>query len=323
MRLTRRASLMMPLLAMPAVRPAWGQAWPSRTVRIIVAYPPGGATDIVARKVAEAIAPTLGQPVIVENRPGGSGTIGTGEVVRAQPDGHTLLAMDSSYSMLPYVFARLPWDHARDLLPVTVCNFAPVVLAVKANARWPDLAALLAEARANPTRITYGTGGVGSSLHFAGEDFQHAAGIELYHIPFKGAGEATLGLLSGTVDMVMGSTPSAMANLRAGTIRALAVCGRQRVAALPDVPTFAEAGLPGFQMINWTGLAAPKGTPEASIARLQAAVRDALAAERMQQFFLAQGATTGGMPPEEFGRLIRDEVAQWRGVAERAKLVPQ
>ncbi|GGC47812.1 hypothetical protein GCM10011504_27790 [Siccirubricoccus deserti] len=242
MRLTRRASMMIPFLAMPAVRPARGQGYPSRAVRIVVAYPPGGATDIVARKVAEAIAPTLGQPVIVENRPGGSGTIGTGEVARAQPDGHTLLAMDSSYCMLPYVFARLPWDHAQDLLPVTVCNFAPVVLAVKANARWPDLAALMAEARANPARITYGTGGVGSSLHFAGEDFQHDAGIELYHIPFKGAGEATLGLLSGTVDLVMGSTPSAMANLRAGTIRALAVCGRQRVAALPEVPTFAEAG---------------------------------------------------------------------------------
>jgi tripartite-type tricarboxylate transporter receptor subunit TctC len=323
MRLTRRTSLVLPLLAMPAVTRAQAQGYPSRPVRFIVAYPPGGATDIAARKVAEAIAPALGQPVIVENRPGGSSTIGTGEVVRAQPDGHTLLAMDSSYCMLPYVFARLPWDHAHDLLPVTVFNFAPVVLAVKANARWPDLASLLAEARANPARITYGTGGVGSSLHFAAEDLQHAAGAEFYHIPYKGAGEATLGLLSGTVDLVMGSVPSAMANLQAGTIRALAVCGRQRVAALPNVPTFAEAGVPAFQMVNWTGLAAPKGTPQAHINRLQQVVSEALATERMQQFFLAQGATTGGMPSEEFGKLIRDEVAQWRGVAERAKLVPQ
>ena len=142
-------------------------------------------------------------------------------------------------------------------------------------------------------------------------------------MPFKGAGEATLALLSGTVDMVMASTPSAMANLRAGTIRALAVCGRQRVAALPEVPTFAEAGLPGFEMVNWTGIAAPGGTPEAIVTRLQRVVRDALAAEGMQRFFRDQGATAGGIPPEEFAALIRREVAQWREVATRAALVPQ
>ena len=316
---TRRAALALPFLAAPAR----AQGFPTRPVRIIVAYPPGGATDVVSRKVAAAIAPALGHPVIVENRPGGSGTIGTAEVTRAPPDGHTLLGMDSSYPMLPTVFAKLPWDHARDLLPVTVCNFAPVVLTVRADARWPDLAALLQDAHANPSRITYGSGGVGSSLHFAGEGFQQQAQVELYHVPFKGAGEATLALLSGTVDLAMGSTPSAMANLRAGTIRALAVCGRQRVAALPDVPTFAEAGLPGFEMVNWTGLAAPRGTPEGVVARLLAVVRDALAEEAMRQFFAAQGASTGGMPPAEFAALIRDETALWRLVARRAGLIPQ
>ncbi len=319
-RMTRRATLALPWLAAAAnAEPGY----PARAIRMLVAYPPGGATDIVARKVAEAIAPTLGQPVVVENRPGGSGTIGTAEVARAAPDGYTLLAMDSSYAMLPYVFAKLPWDHARDLLPITVFNFAPVILTVRADARWPNLAAFLAEARAAPEKITYGTGGVGSSLHFAGEWFQAAAGLRLLHVPFKGAGEATLGLLSKTVDAVFASIPSGMANLRAGTIRALAVCGAQPSAALPDVPTFAAAGVAGFEMVNWTALAAPAGTSQAIADRLRTAVREALDSPGLRQFLDAQGATPGGQSPAEFAALLRREIADWQGVASRAGIAPQ
>ncbi len=316
MNTSRRALLALPLLAAPAL--AQG-----RSIRVVVPYPPGGATDVVTRKVAEGIAPILGQPVVVENKAGGSGTIGTADVARAAPDGLTLLGTDNTYAMLPYVFARLPFDHAQDLLPITVSNFAPVVLTVKAASRFTTLATLLAEARANPGRINYGTGGVGSSLHFAAEAFQQAAGVELFHIPFKGAGEATLNLLNGTVDMVMGSIPSAMANLRAGTIRALAVCGTARSAAVPEVPLFQQVGVPGFNMLNWTGLMAPKGTPAATVLRLQQAVAQALAAPGMREFLAGQGATPGGMAPTAFAALMAEEGRLWRSVAEKARITPQ
>jgi tripartite-type tricarboxylate transporter receptor subunit TctC len=319
MRLARRATLALPFLATAAR----AQSWPARPIRIIVSYPPGGATDVVTRKVAELIGPILGTPCVVENKAGGSGTIGTSEVARATPDGYTLLGNDNSYAMLPYVFARLPFDHARDLLPVTVSNFAPVVLTVQASSRFRTLAQLVAEAKAKPGVVNYGTGGVGSSLHFAAEAFQQAAGVELFHIPFKGAGEATLNLLNGTVDMVMGSLPSAMANLKAGTIRALAVCGAERSAAVPEVPLFQQAGVSGFNMVNWTGLAAPKGTPDAVVLRLQQAVVQALATPAMQGFLSAQGATPGGLTPEAFAALIAAETALWRDVAAKAGITPQ
>ncbi len=308
MTLSRRAALTLPWLAAPAVAQP---AWPSRPIRIIVSYPPGGATDVVTRKMAEAIGPILGAPCVVENKAGGSGTIGTAEVARAVPDGHTLLGNDNSYAMLPYVFARLPFDHAQDLLPVTVSNFAPVVLTVKASSRFATLASLLAEAKAQPGRINYGTGGVGSSLHFAAEAFQQAAGVELFHIPFKGAGEATLNLLNGTVDMVMGSIPSAMANLRA------------RARMVPEVPLFQQAGVPGFNMLNWTGLAAPKGTPAEIVARLHQAVVQALATPGMRDFLAGQGATPGGLAPAAFASLIAAETALWRDVAAKAGIHPQ
>ena len=320
MNLSRRAALALPLLASPALAQS---AWPSRTIRIIVSYPPGGATDVVTRKVAEAIAPLLGTQCVVENKAGGSGTIGTAEVARAAPDGYTLLGNDSSFAMLPYVFARLPFDHAQDLLPITVSNFAPVVLTVKASSRFATLADLLAEAKAKPGTVNYGTGGVGSSLHFAAEGFQQAAGVELFHIPFKGAGEATLNLLNGTVDMVMGSIPSAMANLRAGTIRALAVCGTERAAAVPEVPLFQQAGVPGFNILNWTGLAAPKGTPAEIVLRIQRAVVQALATPGMRDFLAGQGATPGGLAPEAVAALIAAETASWRDVAAKAGIRPQ
>ncbi len=322
MPIRRRAALALPFL-MPASLRAQAPAWPSRGIRIIVSYPPGGATDVVTRKVAEAISPLLGVPCVVENKAGGSGTIGTAEVARAAPDGYTLLGNDNSYAMLPYVFARLPFDHARDLVPVTVSNFAPVVLTVKASSRFRTLADLVAEAKAKPGVVNYGTGGVGSSLHFAAEAFQQAAGVELFHIPFKGAGEATLNLLNGTVEMVMGSLPSAMANVKAGTIRALAVCGTERSAAVPDVPLFQQAGVGGFNMVNWVGLAAPRGTPDAVVQRLQQAVVQALAAPAMRDFLAGQGATPGGLAPDAFAALIAAETALWRDVAAKARITPQ
>ena len=298
-------------------------SYPSKTVRIVVAYAPGGAVDTVARKVAQKLTEQLGQQFVVENKPGATGTMGAREVARSEPDGYTLLAIDNTYAMLPYVFTKLPFEHADALVPITISAFAPIMLTVGKDSPFKDLQALIDYARQNPEKLTYGTGGNGSAPHFATEAFQQAAGIKLYHVPYKGAGEAVVGVMSGSVDLVMVSPPSVMGNIRAGQMRSLAISGTQRAAALPDVPTFAEAGLPQYSVLNWSGLAAPKGTPGEFTSRLQAEVAKALAAPDMKEFLESQAAMPGGMPSEAFAQLMKEETERWREVASKADIKKQ
>jgi tripartite-type tricarboxylate transporter receptor subunit TctC len=317
---TRRLLLGAALAAPLAPRSLRAQAWPSRPIRIVVAWAPGGAVDTIARRLAPKLSEALGRPVVVENKSGATGTIGAAEVARAASDGHTLLAMDNTYAMLPHLFRNLPFDHARAFAPVTVSAFSPVMLAVHRDAPWPDLAALIAAARAAPERITYGTGGIGSAPHFATAAFAEAAGIRLLHVPFRGAGEAVTNVLSRQVDLVMVSLGSALGHVQGGALRVLAMSGAQRAAVLPAVPTFREAGLPGFGpngegVVNWSGLAAPAGTPEPVIARLQAEVARALAAEDMRAFLASIASEPGGMSPAAFAALIAEETARWAAVA--------
>ena len=293
-------------------------AYPSRPVRIVVAYPPGGAVDTIARKVAQELSGQMGQQFVVENKAGASGTMGAREVARSEPDGYSLLAIDNSYAMLPYVFAKLPWDHASDLVPITISAFSPIMVVVGEGSRFTDLKGLLDHARQNPETLTYGTGGNGSATHFAAEAFQQAADVKLYHVPYKGAGDAVVGVMSGDVDLITASPPSVMGNIRGGQMRALAISGTSRVPALPDVPTFAEAGLPQYSVLNWSGLAAPKGTPPEIIQKLQAGVAKALAEPDVKEFLASQGAEPGGMTSEAFVRLMQEETARWREVAARA-----
>lgn len=293
-------------------------AYPSRPVRIVVAYPPGGAVDTIARKMAQKLSEQMGQQFVVENKPGASGTMGAREVARSEADGYSLLAIDNSYAMLPYVFAKLPWDHANDLVPITVSAFSPIMAVVDEESRFTDLKGLLDHARQNPEKLTYGSGGNGSATHFAAEAFQQAADIKLYHVPYKGAGDAVVGVMSGQVDLIMASPPSVMGNIRGGQMRALAISGTERVPALPDVPTFAEAGLPQYSVLNWSGLAAPKGTPPEIIQKLQEGVAKALAEPDVKEFLASQGAEPGGMTSEAFARLMQEETARWREVAAKA-----
>lgn len=302
---------------------AYAAGYPEKPVRIIVPYSPGGAVDVVARKLAQKLQEQTGQPFVIENKPGATGTIGTQAVVRSEPDGYTLLAIDNTYSVLPYVFKKLPWDHAKALTPITVAAFTPVVIAVRADSPFRDLKSVVAEARANPDKLTYGTGGSGSAPHFSAEAFAMAANVQLMHVPYKGAGEAMTGLISSQVDMLFVSTPSASSQIKGGKVKALAVSGSKRLEAFPAIPTFAEAGVPAFGVVNWSGLAAPAGTPETVITRLHAEVKKALATSDMKQFLASMSAEPGGMEPPAFSKLIREETARWEPVSKKANVERQ
>ena len=313
--LSRRALLGAGLAGLALARPALAQAYPSRPVRVIVPWAPGGAVDTLARRLSQKLSEQLGQSFVVENKSGATGTIGAAEAARAAPDGYTLLAMDNTYATLPYLFAKLPFDHANAFQPITVTAFSPVLIAVGEKSPYRSLGDLIAAAKKSPEKLTYGTGGMGSAPHFSTLAFQRAAGVKLFHVPFRGAGEAVINVLSGTVDVVMLSPGSALGNIRGGQLRPLAISGEHRVAALPDVPTFAEAGLPGFGVINWSGLAAPKGTPEAIIERLHQEASRALAAPDMRGFIGDLASEPGGITPAAFSRLLTEEAARWHDVA--------
>ena len=298
-------------------------AYPDKPVRIVVPNPPGGAVDVVTRKIAQKLTVQLGQSFVVENKPGASGTIGTTQVVHAPADGYTLLANDNSYTTLPYVFRKLNWDHQTALVPIAPFAFSPVVLGVKADSRFKDLQSLVSYAKAHPGEVTFGTGGPGSSPHFAAEAFQQAAGIKLMHVPYKGAGEAMVGLLSGSVDLLVVSTPTALAPVTGNQMRLLAISGKSRVNVFPNVPTFAEAGVPDFSLFNWSGLAAPKGTPNEVIARLQAEIHKALQSPDMKEYLAQMGSQPGNLDSPAFAQLIQRETAQWAAVAQKANIQKQ
>ncbi|MGM9425487.1 Bug family tripartite tricarboxylate transporter substrate binding protein [Hydrogenophaga sp. MI9] len=290
-------------------------AWPTKAVRIIVPYGPGGAVDVVTRKMAQKLTEQTGQSFFVENKPGATGTIGASLAASAAPDGYTLVANDTTYSLLPHIFKKLPFDPQADLVPVSAFVFAPMGLAVNAQSRFKTLNDLLAEAKREANKITYGTGGPGTTPHFATEALGIAAGVNLMHIPFKGAGEATAAILSNTIDMQIASTTGLMGNVKGGKLRLLAVSGDKRLAALPDVPTFTETGVKWPGVVNWTGLWAPKGTPAEVTARLQKEIATAMASADMKTFAEGMGADARQVGSEAFGRMLKDSTDAWGKVA--------
>lgn len=298
-------------------------AWPEKPVRIVVPYAPGGTTDYAARQIAQKLTEQTRQSFFVENKAGASGTIGTDLVAKAAPDGTTLLTNDTTYAMLPSLFARLPWDHANGLVPVTTIAQTPVVLVVGANSPFKTLQELVAHAQKHPAQLNFGSGGAGSSTHLAAELFKREGKVFITHIPYKGAGDAMLGVMSGQVDLLITASPTAIPQVKGGKVRALAVTGDRRLAGLPDVPTFREAGLPSYTVTNWFGLAAPKGTPPEVVARLQAEVKKALVDPALRERFAQQGAQPGGMSPADFASFIRQETQIWGAVARIAGVKPE
>ncbi|WP_426959732.1 Bug family tripartite tricarboxylate transporter substrate binding protein [Muricoccus radiodurans] len=297
-------------------------AYPSRAIRLVVAWAPTGAIDTVARRLAQKLSEAMGQSVIVENRSGAGGSIGAAEVARSPADGYTLLALDSTYGLMPFLVSRLPFNHAEAFQLVTISAFTPVIAAVHRDSPYTTLAEFTEAARRQPDRLTYGSGGIGSSVHFATAAYELAAGVRLLHVPYRGGGEAVTALLAKQVDVVFASPGAAMGS-GATLLRPLAISGRGRLASLPDVPTFAEAGMPGYDVMHWSGLAVPRGTPAPVVERLYAEAAKALAASDMVEFLASIACLPGGTTPAETERLLAEETVKWRQVVEAAGIRPQ
>jgi tripartite-type tricarboxylate transporter receptor subunit TctC len=319
----KKALVAMIIALMSACFAAHAQVYPAKLVKIVVPYPPGGAVDVATRQVAQKLAEQSGQPFVVENKPGASGLIGIQAVTRSPPDGYTLVANDMTYSLLPYVFRALPFDHEKDLVAVSTTMFAPYALAVKSDAPYKTLQDLIKAAHAAPGKLTYGSGGPGSAPHFATESFSLATKTNLTHVPYKGAADALTGVISGQIDLIMASVPSLISQAKGGKARILAVSGDKRLPALPDVPTFSEAGVKGWGIINFNGLWAPKNTPPQVVAKLQSEISKAVATPEVKAFFERQGALPGGTKSDEFGRIVHDTTKNWAPVAAKANVEKQ
>lgn len=313
--LPRRALLAAPLLATAT---AWAQpAWPDRPVRIIVPFPPGGSNDIVARLLAEALRSRLGQPFLVENRSGAGGNIGAEAVAHAAPDGHALLlAAPPPFAVNQHLYRSMPFDPARDLVPVALVAEVPIILIVPATSTATTLAELIAQAKREPGQLSFGSSSTGSTNHLAGELLKSLAGIDILHVPYRGAAPAMTDLIAGRLQLYFDNLPGVLPQLRDGRARAIAVAGAARAAALPELPTMAEAGLPGFEASAWFGLAAPRGTPPALATRINAAVLAALAEPALRERLAEAGAEPGRLDAAGFARFVEAERAKWGRIVE-------
>ncbi|SFU75951.1 Tripartite-type tricarboxylate transporter, receptor component TctC [Methylobacterium sp. 174MFSha1.1] len=303
------------LLASLAVPETALAAYPDRIIRIVVPFPPGGTTDILARLIADRLDKRFGQHAIVDNRPGASGNIGTKAVAGSAPDGYTLvMATINTHGINAAVFRSLPYDPVRDFAPITVVASTPNVLLANPSLGVADLAGLFRLARATPEGLTFGSTSTGGSPHMSGELLKVMAGIPLTHVPYRGGGPMLNDLIAGHITLGFDNLPSAIGHVRAGTLRALAVTTAARFPGLPDVPTMAEAGVPGYEVSAWFGLLAPAGTPRPIVDLLQSRIAAVLAEPETTARLLALGATPGGMAPDAFGQMVRDEVARWPGI---------
>lgn len=285
--------------------------YPNKPVRIVVGYSAGGPTDTVARLLATKLQAAMGQPVVVENKPGAGSNLATEVVVGASPDGYTILLAAAPITMNSYLYKGLKWDVQKSLDPVSMVMSAPAILAVAPNLPVKNVAELVALARKQPGTLTYGSTGNGGSQHLAGEVFQRRTGIEIVHVPYKGAAPAMQDLMAGHISMVFMTSVSAVEIIKAGKIRALAVASDRRIPQLPDLPTLAEAGVAGFESDSWNGIFVPRGTPADVVARLQAEISKALAAPDLRDRLMAQGGVLVGNTQAEFRSFIKQEVEHW------------
>lgn len=299
-------------LTFSAMAPQAAAAYPDKPIRLIIPFAPGGSTDILGRLLAEALHPILGQPVIVENKPGAGGNIGGDFVARAAPDGYTLLLAAAGPTVInPSLYASMPFNPAKDLVAITCIEKEHNLMVVTKSLPATTLQEFLQYARAHPGKLSFGSPGNGSPAQLAGELLKQKAGLQATHVPYKGTGPALTDLVAGHIDFMIDNMPALLPQVKAGTIRALAVPSDQRASAAPDIPTFAQAGQPGFVVMAWKGLMAPAGTPPAVVDRLHSAVVKALQDPQLRTRFQELGAEPLGNSPAEFAKQIADETRWW------------
>jgi len=302
----------------------WGQTeYPIRPVKVIVPSPPGGGTDILARVLAQHLSKALGQPFFVENNAGAGNMIGIEFVAHAAADGYTVLVVPSTLALNSVLYKKVPYDPVRDFAPVTLAATAPNVLVVNPALPTKSLAEFIALAKAKPGALSYGTPGIGTSPHLSMELLKSMAGIDLQHVPYRGTAAAVTDVIGGQIAVTFANALTAKPQVDAGRVRALAVSGPKRIEALPAVPPVAEAGVPGYEAMQWYGVVVPAGTPAPVIARLNTEAVKALQSDEMKEKLALDGAQPVGGTPAEFAALIRSELEKWTRVARAARIEPQ
>jgi tripartite-type tricarboxylate transporter receptor subunit TctC len=299
----------------------WAQTYPARPIRIIVPYPPGGTSDILARSLGEKLTGALGQPVLVENKPGANGNVGADFVAKSAPDGYTLLLADiGALAISPSVYSTLPFDPVRDFAPVTMVAYSPHILVVNPAVAANSMQELVTLAKARPGKINFAISGVGGAPHLAGVEFAQRTGVKWEYIPYKGGAQAIADVAGGQADVTLNGMLATYPLVKGGRLKLLAVSSARRMSAIPDVPTIAESGLPGFETGSWQGVVAPAGTPPDVVARLNAEIGRILAAPEMRDKLGNQGAEVRINSPDEFATFIRAEKTRWAKVVKEADI---
>ncbi len=310
------ATFIVTALLLPAA--AVAQNYPSKPIRLIVPTAPGGGTDFSARFIGTKLSEAWGQTVVIDNRPGASGNIGVELAARAVPDGHTLVMPITSFPVNPSLYPKLPFNTENDFAPIALVASAPLLLVVNPSVPAKSVGELITLTKARAGQLNYANSGSGTTAHLAGELFKRMAGVDIVSIAYKGGGPAIIDLIAGNVQIYFSTIPAALQQVRAGKLRALAVTSTTRVAEIPDMPTVAEAGLPGFQVIGWFGLFAPAGTPSAVVQKLNTEIVKTLKAPETRERLSGHGLIPGGGTPQDLGKFLSEEIARWRKLIQEA-----
>jgi tripartite-type tricarboxylate transporter receptor subunit TctC len=311
--------ILVALFAAVLASAAFAQAWPTKPIRVVVPYPPGGTSDILARTIGEKLGSALGQPVVVENKPGANGNVGADFVAKAPPDGYTFLLADiGAIAISPSVYPSLPFDPVKNFAPVTMVAYSPHILVVHPSVPAKSVAELVALAKSKPGKLNYAASSTGSAPHLAGVEFAQRAKIDWNYIPYKGGAQAVTDVVGGQADLLFNGMLATYPNVKGGKLRILAVSSANRLASIPDVPTVAESGFPGFETGSWQGILAPPGTPPEIVAKLGGEVQKILATPEMKEKLAAQGADVRVTTPQELGTFIVRERDRWAKVVKEA-----
>jgi tripartite-type tricarboxylate transporter receptor subunit TctC len=291
--------------------PSWAQPYPARAVKIVVPFAVGGSADVYARFMGAKLSEALGQPFVIENRPGGGAVIGTDAVAKSPADGYTILMMSNTHTVNESLIPKKPYDLMRDLAPANGVNYQDLLLVAPASIKAGNLREFIALAKAQPGTLNYASSGPGTPYHLAGELFKYMAGVDIVHVPHKGSDQARAAILGGQVDMMFDAISTMVSHVRSGKLKALATTGKSRSAVTPDVPTVAEAGVPGYEATIWLGLMAPAGTPRPVLEKLNAETNRILASAEVKEGWGKQGAVPMGMNIEQFDKFLREDVVKW------------